>query len=301
MYLIYSNGHSATRWLSKNLTVDNYSKCYHSTDLLDLNPNIKNTIDYHNHLKTLETRNGLITGSIHLPFNLNLKEFDMLNSMGVSQFCLLRNPAYKINSIMQFYLEKFLIYGFFSNKKKVYKSNFNNLKISVDELFLLCNDQININFQKYKFSKNKYYLKYIYETLKLRSKKIFFNYNIIHSNILSRENINYISLVLINLFLYSLSNCLRFDQNSKIFADEKIILYEKITLDKKNFFYYVEKINKNFNLDYLKNSNFNEKVGANFKKQNGSKFWPKSFYSFFVEKIEKKKLSKYYSKIGYQF
>ena len=130
---------------------------------------------------------------------------------------------------------------------------------------------------------------------------LFFNYDIIHSNILSRENINYISLVLINLFLYSLSNCLRFDQNSKIFADEKIILYEKITLDKKNFFYYVEKINKNFNLDYLKNSNFNEKVGANFKKQNGSKFWPKSFYSFFVEKIEKKKLSKYYSKIGYQF
>ena len=300
MYLIYSNGHSATRWISKNLTIDNYSKCYHSYDLLDLNPNIKNTIDYHNHLKILETKSNLITGSIHLPFNLNPGEFDKLDSMNVSQFCLLRNPVYKINSMMQFYLEKFLTYGFFS-KKNVNKSNFNNLKISVEELFLLCNDQVNLNFQKYNFSKNKYYTKYIYETLKLRLKKIFFNYEIIDKNILSKENINFISLVLINLFLYALSSCLRFDQGSKMFADEKIILYEKITLDKKNFLYYAGEIDKNLNLDFLNSSNFDSKVGANFKKQHGSKFWPNSFYSIFVEKIEKKKLGNYYSKIGYKF
>ena len=40
MYLIHSNGHSATRWISKNLSIDNFSKCYHSTDLIDLNPKI---------------------------------------------------------------------------------------------------------------------------------------------------------------------------------------------------------------------------------------------------------------------
>ena len=96
MYLIHSNGHSATRWISKNLSIDNFSKCYHSTDLIDLNPKIHNLIEYHEFLSSLEKKNNCIYGSIHLPFNLSKNDYDQLIEMGVNQFLLVRNPILKL-------------------------------------------------------------------------------------------------------------------------------------------------------------------------------------------------------------
>ena len=101
--------------------------------------------------------------------------------MDVNQFLLVRNPIFKINSIMQFYLEKFLIYGFFTNKKKIFKDEFNNLNLTIDELFNHVGDNINKILNKYKKSKNNYYFKYLIETLKSRINIMFFNENIIET------------------------------------------------------------------------------------------------------------------------
>ena len=108
-------------------------------------------------------------------------------------FNLIRNPAYKINSIIQFYLEKFLLYGFFTDKKKVFKDKFNNLKINLDELYLMCEDQINVLFTNYKNYKSYYYISYIYETLRVKTKKKFHTKKSIEEYLISRTNIKYIS------------------------------------------------------------------------------------------------------------
>ena len=121
MYLINSNGHSATRWISSRLTKDNFSKCYHSYDLIDQHTRLNNLEDYFHYLQSLEEKNNLIYGSIHLPFGINEKYFEYLNSKNVNVFNLIRNPAYKINSIIQFYLEKFLLYGFLLIRKRFLK------------------------------------------------------------------------------------------------------------------------------------------------------------------------------------
>ena len=301
MYLIHSNGHSATRWISKNLSIDNFSKCYHSTDLIDLNPKIHNLIEYHEFLSSLEKKNNCIYGSIHLPFNLSKNDYDLLIEMGVNQFLLVRNPIFKINSIMQFYLEKFLVYGLFTNKKKVFKDKFNNLNLTIDELFIFCGDNINKLFNKYKKSKHDYHFKYFVETLKIRINRILFNENIIENPLNNKKNIEFISCVLINLFLFALSQCIRFDENIENFPYEKILIYEKITSSKEHFIEYSKRFNKDLNEKNLNLFDFNKKIGINLKKQNGSKFWPDSFFSLLLEKIDQKNLSKYYNNLGYNF
>jgi len=301
MYLIHSNGHSATRWISKNLSIDNFSKCYHSTDLIDLNPKIHNLIEYHKFLSSLEKKNNCIYGSIHLPFNLSKNDYDQLIQMDVNQFLLVRNPIFKINSIMQFYLEKFLIYGFFTNKKKIFKDKFNNLNLTIDELFNYSGDNINKLLNQYKKSKNNYYFKYLIETLKSRINRMLFNENIIENPLSSKKNIEFISCVLINLFLYALSQCIKFDKNIEIFSDDKIVVYEKITSSKEYFIDYSKRFNKDLNEKNLNLFDFNKKIGVNFKNQNGSKFWPDSFYSLLLEKIDQKNLFKYYNNLGYSF
>ena len=74
MYLILSNGHSATRWITKILSKDKFSKCYHSDSLIKLNPKIKDIITYHKFLQKQNYVEKLVVGSIHIPFNLNLVE-----------------------------------------------------------------------------------------------------------------------------------------------------------------------------------------------------------------------------------
>ena len=51
MYLIMSNGHSATRWIANRLRKDNLSHCYHSYDLINTNPSLKDIVTYHHFLK----------------------------------------------------------------------------------------------------------------------------------------------------------------------------------------------------------------------------------------------------------
>lgn len=301
MYLIHSNGHSATRWISKNLSIDNFSKCYHSTDLIDLNPKIHDLFEYHKFLSSLENKNNCIYGSIHLPFNLSKNDYDQLIEMDIKQFLLVRNPIFKINSIMQFYLEKFLVYGLFTNKKKVFKDKFNNFNLTIDELFIICGDNINKLLNKYKKSKNVYYFKYFVETLKIRINRILFNENIVGNPLENKKNIEFISCVLINLFLYALSQCIKFDKNIEIFSNDKIVVYEKITSSKEHFIDYSKRFNKNLNEKNLNLSDFKKKIGENFKKQNGSNYWPESFYSLLLEKIDQKNLFKHYNNLGYNF
>jgi len=301
MYLIHSNGHSATRWISKNLSIDNFSKCYHSTDLIDLNPKIHNLVKYHKFLSSLEKKNNFIYGSIHLPFNLSKNDYDQLIEMDVKQFLLVRNPIFKINSIMQFYLEKFLIYGLFVNKKKVFKDKFNNFNLTIDELFIFCGDNINKLLNKYKKSKNAYHFKYFIETLKIKINRILFNENINENLLKNKKNIEFISCVLINLFLYALSQCIRFDKNIEIFSNDKIVVYEKITSSKEHFIEYSKRFNKNLNEKNLNLSDFKKKIGVNIKKKNGSYYWPESFYSLLLERIDQKNLFKHYNNLGYNF
>ena len=86
-----------------------------------------------------------------------------------------------------------------------------------------------------------------------------------------------------------------------MFNDDKIIVYEKITSNKEHFIDYSKRFNKNLNEKNLNLIDFKKKIGENFKKQNGSKFWPKSFYSLLLEKIDQKNLFKYYNNLGYHF
>ncbi len=118
MYLILSNGHSATRWITNILSKEKFSKCYHGDNLLLLNPKIKDIISYHKFLKDFNSKENLIVGSIHIPFNLNDNSLGELKKLNIKIFYLARNPIDKINSMMQFYLEKFTTDGFFVKKKK---------------------------------------------------------------------------------------------------------------------------------------------------------------------------------------
>ena len=117
MYLILSNGHSATRWITNILSKDQFSKCFHGDSLLLLNPKIKDIVSYHKFLIEYNSKKNLIVGSIHLPFNLNKNSISELKKLNIEIFYLMRNPIDKINSMMQFYLEKFATDGFFVKKK----------------------------------------------------------------------------------------------------------------------------------------------------------------------------------------
>ncbi len=300
MYLINSNGHSATRWISSRLTKENFSKCYHSTDLIDQDAKLNNLEDYFNHLRDLEEKNHLIYGSIHLPFRIGEKDFEMLNSKNVNIFNLIRNPIFKINSMIQFYLEKFLLNGFFTDKKKVFKDKFNNFKTNLDELFLRCGDEINDLFTKYQKYKHYYFVSYIYETFRVRTKKNFYNMRSFEEYLISQKNIKYISLVLINLFLFASSSCLKFDKQAKKFPFDKLILYEKVTQDKSSFLNYAKKIDKRFNDNSINLINFEKKVGSNFINSSGHKFWPSAFYNHLLKKVEDEKLQKFYQEVKYE-
>ena len=134
----------------------------------------------------------------------------------------------------------------------------------------MCEDQINVLFTNYKNYKSYYYISYIYETLRVKTKKKFHTKKSIEEYLISRTNIKYISHVLINLFLYASSSCLKFDKQAIKFPFEKIILYEKVTQDKTSFLTYAKQIDQRFDENSLNLDNFEKKIGSNFKYPSGS-------------------------------
>ena len=147
MYLILSNGHSATRWVAEILSKENFSKCYHSYSLLEKNSKINDIISYHRFLNEINLKQKLIVGSIHLPFKIDKKSLEELSLLDVKIVYLVRNPIDKINSMMQFYLEKFVSEGLFLNSKPVKKKE-KEISLYVEDILKELEDQININFRK---------------------------------------------------------------------------------------------------------------------------------------------------------
>ena len=235
MYLILSNGHSATRWITKILSKDKFSKCYHSDSLIKLNPKIKDIITYHKFLQKQNYVEKLVVGSIHIPFNLNKNSLDELNKMGVKTFWLIRNPIDKINSMMQFYLQKFLTNGFFAKRTNPLIIDNKNSKLFVNNIFDEYNEQINLNFKKYLKSKNKYYFNYAFDTLKFKINQILLNHKLDESLLKNKNFKRYISEVIINLFLFTSGSCLRFDQQAVNLSQNRIISFEEIVQNEENF------------------------------------------------------------------
>ena len=167
MYLIMSNGHSATRWIANILTKKDLSHCFHSYDLIGKNSSLKNIISYHDYLKK-KINDKTIVGSIHLPYHLSEIEKSKLDKMGVKIFYLIRNPIDKINSMINFYLEKFILSGFFTNSNKVFKRNSNFDNLDAKEAYKTCYEYINKFFNMYLVSRKKYYFYYLKETLQFR-------------------------------------------------------------------------------------------------------------------------------------
>ena len=298
MYLIMSNGHSATRWIANRLRKDNLSHCYHSYDLINTNPSLKDIVTYHHFLKDNINKNRII-GSIHLPYHLNELEKSKLNEMDVKIFYLVRNPFDKINSMINFYLEKFILNGFFSNSDKIVKKNINFNNLDAKEAYKNCDEYINNFFNLYFNSKKKYYVYYLKETLQFRIYKKFKNLKINNSIFENKNCQKYLSLVMINLFLYASRSCLIFDK--QCIYEKNIIKFEKIVENEKNFIDYALLLDNRLNIDNLNMSNFKDKIGRNVKDYSKKDFWPKSFKEFFNEQIENENLKRFYLKMNYQF
>lgn len=300
MYLILSNGHSATRWITNILSKEHFSKCFHSTSLLEVNPKIKNIISYHKYLREYNKNKKLVVGSIHLPFDFSEESLNELKNDNVKIFCLIRNPIDKINSMMQFYLEKFVLDGFFTKKKNLIKSITTDKDLYVDEILKNYYQQINFDFLNYQKSKNFYNLFYVYDSIKFKINKKFFNFKI-KKELLEKANLRkYLSKVTINLFLFACSSCLRFDKKAKNFDEKKIILFEDIVKSEKNFEKFAKLLDSKFSLQNLNIENFENKIGKNVSDYNKTKFWPKSFKDYFLKRIEEKNLIKFYNKMNYQ-
>ena len=300
MYLILSNGHSATRWISKLLSKDNFSKCYHSDSLLKIKPNIKNIVSYHKFLKEYNSREKLIVGSIHLPFGLNEESIEELNKLNVKIFFLIRNPVDKINSMMQFYLKKFVSNGFFTKKKNSVIKDSKNGDLYVEDVFKECKEQININFTNYLSSKNNYYIGYAYDSLKFKIYKKFYNLESNETLLFKKKHNQYLSKVIINLFLFVCSSCLRFDKQAINFNQNKIILFEEIIQSEENFLNFSKMLNDKFSLENLNIDNFSNKIGKNVKNYNNRNFWPETFEDYFLKRVKEKNLYRFYNKMGYE-
>ena len=300
MYLILSNGHSATRWITKILSKDKFSKCYHADSLLKINPKIEDIINYHKFLKKHNSTEKLIVGSIHIPLQLNKNSLGELNKMGVKSFWLIRNPIDKINSMMQFYLQKFIINGFFAKKKNPLIIDNKNSKLFVNNIFEECNEQINLSFEKYLKSKNNFYFSYALDTFKFKINKIFFNHQLDETLLKNKNLKRYLSEVIINLFLFTSSSCLRFDQQAVNLAQNRIISFEEIVQNEKNFLNFAKVLNNKFSAENLNLDEFFYKVGKNVKSYDKLNYWPKTFREYLFKKIKKKNLSTFYKKMKYQ-
>ena len=300
MYLILSNGHSATRWITKILSKDKFSKCYHSDSLIKLNPKIKDIITYHKFLKKHNDVEKLVVGSIHIPLNLNKNSLEELNKMNVKTFWLIRNPIDKINSMMQFYLPKFLTNGFFAKKINPLIIDNKNSKLFVKNIFDECNEQINLNFEKYLKIKNQYYFNYALDTLKFKINKTLFNLEL-DETLLKKKNFErYITEVIINLFLFTSGSCLRFDQQAVNLAQNRIISFEEIVQNEENFLNFAKLLNDKFINENLNLNEFFNKVGKNVKSYDKSNYWPKTFREYFINKIKEKNLNEFYDRINYE-
>ena len=299
MYLIMSNGHSATRWIANILTKDNLSRCYHSYDLVSENPSLRNIVNYHDFIKKKKIDENKIIGSIHLPYHLSEIEKLKLNNMGVKIFYLVRNPIDKINSMINFYLEKFIQNGCFTNNNKVVKNNTDFNKLDAKEAYKTCKEYINKFFYLYSTSKKKYYFYYFKETLKFRINYKFKNLKINNLIFENKSYQKYLSLVLVNLFLYTCRSCVVFDKQCK--NEKNIIKFEEVTESKKNFMNYALLLDNRFNVDNLNINNFEKKIGRNVKDYDKKRFWPETFKRYFQRQIENENLTNFYQMINYQF
>ncbi len=300
MYLILTNGHSATRWITKILSKDKFSKCYHSDSLLKINPKINDIISYHKFLKEHNSIEKLIVGSIHIPFNLNDHFLEELNKLEIKTFWLIRNPIDKINSMMQFYLEKFVLSGFFVKKKNPIIIDNKNSKIFVDKIFNECNEQININFEKYHNSKNKYYLSYAFDSLKFKINKKVLNLELNEILLKDKNYKQYISKVIINLFLFTSGSCLRFDEQVVNFDQNRVVLFEEIIQSKEKFLNFAKLLNNKFDAKNLNFDDFFIKIGKNANSYEKTSFWPETFKEHLFKKIKDKNLYSFYAKMKYE-
>ncbi len=299
MYLILSNGHSATRWITNILSKDQFSKCFHGDSLLLLNPKIKDIVSYHKFLIEYNSKKNLIVGSIHLPFNLNKNSISELKKLNIEIFYLMRNPIDKINSMMQFYLEKFATDGFFVKKKNtIYKDN-KSSKFYVETIFKDYKNQINTNFKNYQRSKNIYFSGYAYDSLKFKINKKLFNTDLNEAFIKNRNNREYLSKVIIHLFLFTCSSCLRFDEQLVNFNRNKVILFEEITQNKENFLNFAKLLNNKFCEENLNLEDFSYKIGKNVRNYSGISLWPDVFKDYFFKCIKEKKLYNFYKEMNY--
>ncbi|MDC3031066.1 sulfotransferase domain-containing protein, partial [Candidatus Pelagibacter sp.] len=267
MYLILSNGHSATRWIAEILTKENFSKCYHSYNLLNTNRTINNIISYHKFLKEINLNKKLIVGSIHLPLKQDIKSLTELMLLDVKIVYLLRNPIDKINSMMQFYLEKYISEGFFLNNKPVLKKN-KEINFYIEDIFKECSDQINTNFKKYQSSKIFYYLGYAFASIKFKIIKKIFNLSLSKELLTNKNHKDYLSKVVTNLFLFTCSSCLRFDDQASKHNQSEIVLIEKIVQNEKSFLQFAKILNTSFELENLNIEKFYKKLGKNVKNYN---------------------------------
>ncbi len=300
MYLILSNGHSATRWISKLLTKDDFSKCYHGNSFYKIKPNIKNIVSYHKILKEYNSKENLIVGSIHLPFDLNVGSIQDLNNLDVKIFYLIRNPIDKINSMMQFYLKKFVSDGFFTKKINPIIKNSKQGDLYVEDIFLKYRENINSNFLKYELSKNSYLITYAYDTFKFKLHKKLYNLNINETILSQKQYSKYLSKVIINLFLFVSSSCFRFDMQAKKFNQNQPIVFEEIIKSEENFLNFSKKLNNKFSLEKLNIENFSNKIGKNVKSYNNKNFWPETFQEYFFKKVKEKNLHSFYKNMKYE-
>ena len=300
MYLILSNGHSATRWVAEILSKENFSKCYHSYSLLEKNSKINDIISYHRFLNEINLKQKLIVGSIHLPFKIDKKSLEELSLLDVKIVYLVRNPIDKINSMMQFYLKKFVSDGFFTKKINPIIKNSKQGDLYVEDIFLKYRENINSNFLKYELSKNSYLITYAYDTFKFKLHKKLYNLNINETILSQKQYSKYLSKVIINLFLFVSSSCFRFDMQAKKFNQNQPIVFEEIIKSEENFLNFSKKLNNKFSLEKLNIENFSNKIGKNVKSYNNKNFWPETFQEYFFKKVKEKNLHSFYKNMKYE-
>lgn len=118
--------------------------------------------------------------------------------------------------------------------------------------------------------------------------------------IITANHKNYLSKVVTNLFLFTCSSCLRFDDQASKHNQSEIILFEKIVKSEKSFLQFAKVLNSSFELDNLNIKKFYKKLGKNVKSYNNTFYWPETFKNYFYKKVNDRNLNLFYKKMKYK-
>lgn len=321
MFYISTQGHSASAWLARALSVHPKIICWHGTKIIPPYPKLKKNqlimtpSDFAHGLKVCENNIGgnNFFGSVHGYHGTTIKKY--IEEKEGKFFAIFRHPIAKINSM-------------FSSS---YYSNLSHGKIKTDEIIV----DYSFFFENFEEEINKKMTEFKNKKIQKKKLKVFFKNTTIINN-LKMINNSYLGLKkkLSNSYVNKASNfsldinsytkaqkvdvacstfieaCIRtFETDIEIIDNcnfDQIFKMEEFIKSEIYFREILHKIAK-LNLDDEKIKEiFNNKEHINIHSKKKKldeiyKSWPKSFKDLFNEYLQKKELKDTYNKLEYTF